>query len=150
NFANLLPGDYRISVSATGFSTAALQVKVVVGKSTLGDVSLQVGQVGETVEVQAGARAELQTVDASIGDTLGGQQITRLPTVQRNALELSQLQVGTLPSTGTSGQYYGRGGAVSGARGDQNSILIDGIDATERFTSASRGMSSINLPVDAI
>lgn len=150
NFANLLPGDYRISVSATGFSTAALQLKVVVGRSTLGDVSLQVGQVGETVEVQAGARAELQTVDASIGDTLGGSQITRLPTVQRNALELSQLQVGTLPSTGTSGQYYGRGGAVSGVRGDQNSILIDGIDATERFTSASRGMSSIDLPVDAI
>src|SRR5262245_26718688 len=51
NFANVLPGDYRISVSASGFSTAALQVKVVVGKSTLGDISLQVGQVGETVEV---------------------------------------------------------------------------------------------------
>jgi carboxypeptidase family protein len=150
NFANLLPGDYRVSVSAPGFSTAALQLKVEVGKSTLGDVALQVGQVGETVEVQAGARAELQTVDASIGDALGGQQITRLPTVQRNALELSQLQVGTLPATGTSGQYYGRGGAVSGVRGDQNSILVDGIDTTERFTSASRGMSSIDLPVDAI
>ncbi len=149
-FSNLQPGDYRISVSSPGFRTTTLELKVLVGKSALRDLVLQVGEVGENVEVKVGARAELQTVDSSIGDTLGGQVITRLPTVQRNALELAQLQVATLPATGTSGQYYGRGGAVGGIRGDQNSILVDGIDTTERFTSAARGMSSLDLPVDAI
>jgi len=63
---------------------------------------------------------------------------------------LTHLQVGMVPASGVSGQYYGRGGAVSGLRGDQNSIMVDGIDTTERFTSASRGMSSLDLPVDAI
>src|SRR5262245_61488132 len=150
NFPNLPPGDYRLTVTAPGFSKTTLELRVVVGKSTLGDVSLQVGDIGQTVEVKAGARAELQTVDSSIGDTMGVKEITRLPTSQRNALELAHLQVGTVPASGVSGQYYGRGGAVSGVRGDQNSIMVDGIDTTERFTSASRGMSSLDLPVDAI
>jgi hypothetical protein len=149
-FPNLQPGDYRLTVTAAGFSAAVLELKVVVGKSALGNIALNVGALGATVQVEAGARAELQTTDSSIGNTVGGREITRLPTVQRNALELAQLQVATLPATGTSGQYYGRGGAVGGIRGDQNSILVDGIDTTERFTSAARGMSSLDLPVDAI
>lgn len=149
-FPNLPPGDYRITVAAAGFRKTTLELKVVVGRSALGDLVLEVGELGQTVEVKSGARAELQTIDSSIGDTLGGREILRLPTSQRNALELAHLQVATLPATGTSGQYYGRGGAVGGIRGDQNSIVLDGIDATERFTSASRGMSSLDLPVDAI
>ncbi len=150
SFPNLPPGDYRISVTAPGFKKAELEIKIVVGKSTLGDIQLQLGELTQTVEIKAGGVAELQTIDSAVGDTLGGREITRLPTAQRNALELAHLQVATVPATGVSGQYYGRGGAVSGTRGDQNSILVDGIDTTERYTSAARGMSSLDLPVDAI
>ena len=86
NFPNLPPGDYWLTVAAPGLCKTTLELRVVVGKSTLGDVSLQVGGIGQTGEVKAGARAELQTVDSSIGATLGVIEITRLPTSQHNAL----------------------------------------------------------------
>src|SRR5262245_22446623 len=37
NFPNLPPGDYRLTLTAAGFSKTTLELKVVVGKSTLGD-----------------------------------------------------------------------------------------------------------------
>ncbi len=150
SFPNLPPGRYRVTVSHPGFATATAEFVVAVGRSVLGDIQLEVGTTAETVVVTAGARAELQTVDAAVGNEVGGMELTRLPTVQRNALELVNMGAGTIPATGTSGQYYGRGGGVAGVRGDQNTVTVDGVDTTERYTSAARGVSSLDLPVDAI
>ncbi len=150
-FSAVLPGDYVVIVTAPGFRQTVLSgVQVTVGRSTLANAVLQLGDLTQRVEVTSGAVAELQTVDSAVGEVVGGTVLTRLPTIQRNSLELVYLQVGTTPALGTSGQYYGRGGSVGGASGDQNTATLDGVDITERYTSASRGISSIDLPVDAI
>src|SRR5262245_44615946 len=44
--ANLLPGEYEISVAAEGFATTNLTVTVSVGTSSSGDVSLRIGARG--------------------------------------------------------------------------------------------------------
>lgn len=150
NFPSLLPGAYRITVRHAGFTAAAVAVEVAVGKSVLADIVLKVGSATEIVEVVESGRTELQTIDAAVGNMVTSSELTRLPTVQRNALELVNMGVGTVPATGTSGQYYGRGSSVAGSRGDQNTVTVDGVDTTDRYTSASRGISSIDLPVDAI
>ncbi len=148
---NVPPGRYRLAAEAHGFRTTTVQVTVEVAKSARVDLTLSVGSSDEFVDVSANAAAaELQTLESSVGDVIGGRDIVRMPTTQRNALELVYLQVGTVPATGVSSQYYGRGGSVAGARGDQSTTTIDGIDASERYTSAARGISSIDLPIDAI
>lgn len=149
-FPSLPPGRYRATVTVEGFATAAAEFVVAVGRSVLGDFQLEISGAAATIEVRAGAQTELQTVDAAVGNQVSATEITRLPTVQRNALELVNMGAATIPATGTSGQYYGRGGGVAGVRGDQNTVTVDGVDTTERYTSAARGVSSLDLPVDAI
>src|SRR6516165_5967263 len=65
-FPAVRPGNYRIKVVAKGFRNAVVNsVRVEVGKSTQFSVVLELGAVTETVEVTAGAGAELQTINAS-------------------------------------------------------------------------------------
>jgi hypothetical protein len=148
-FANLPPGDYKVTITVPGFRTVVLTLKVEVAKSALADVVLEVGPVAEKIEVTAGARAELQTLDSSVGAVLVNSEILRLPTVQRRASELVYLQVATTPIAGTGAAV---GGSVAGARTDQNTATLDGILITDVVLGGEIGgnVSMAILPVDAI
>ncbi len=146
---NLRPGDYRITVSLSGFRTTVMNVKVEVAKSVLANATLGLGQLAETVEVKGEARMDLQTLDASIGNVVGGEAMVRLPTVQRRASELLYLQVGAQPLFGGS---TSRGGGVAGARSDQNVFTLDGIDISEPEMGGITGQigPGMMVPIDAI
>jgi hypothetical protein len=132
-FVNVAPGDYQISVKKDGFRTADVpSLTVEVAKSYTVDVKLELGAASESVTVTMEARVELQTTDAQLGDVIGGETLVRLPTLQRNASELLTLQPGTTPyDTPATGGFGNRGGTVAGARSDQNSVTLDGIDITD-------------------
>src|SRR5581483_12279298 len=73
SFVNVGPAAYDLTVSKTGFSQARLtQQNVQVGLTLTLDVTLQVGSTSTTVDVQASAAAELQTVNATVGTTING------------------------------------------------------------------------------
>jgi hypothetical protein len=125
-FPQVTPGAYTLTFKADRFRTATLQnVTVVVNKSFTGNMQMEVGSVSQTVEVRAGAQAELQTTDAQVGDVMSGAELEHLPTLQHNALELRQLQPGA-----TMGGFD-TGGTVTGARSDQNSVTLDGVDISD-------------------
>jgi Carboxypeptidase regulatory-like domain len=133
-FVNVVPGDYEISVKQPGFRAVNVpHVTVDVAKSYTVDLKLEVGQVTESVTVTTEARVELQTTDAQVGDVVGGTTLVRLPTLQRDASELLTLQPGTTPydSGAANGTFGNTGGTVAGARSDQNTVLMDGIDITD-------------------
>jgi carboxypeptidase family protein len=132
-FVNVVPGVYQIAVKKDGFRTATVETLTVeVAKSFTVDVKLELGQVTESVTVSTEARVELQTTDAQVGDVIGGTTLIRLPTLQRNAAELLTLQPGTTAyDTPANGGFGNRGGSVAGARSDQNSVTLDGIDITD-------------------
>lgn len=140
-FPNLLPGVYSITVRADGFRSARVpELRVEVNKSYTVDISLEVGELAETVTVDAGVAAELQTWDAQVGNVLAQQTIRNLPTLQRNSLELLSLQPATTPGG------FGTGGTVSGARSDQNTLLLDGIDVSDNLTGG-QGIAFTQAPV---
>lgn len=125
-FPVVTPGTYHIVFKNDRFRTARLDnVVVEVNKSFTANMQMQVGEVSQTVEVQATAQAELQTTDAQVGDVLAGQELRHLPTLGRNALELRNLQ----PATTQGG--FDSGGTVAGARSDQNTITLDGLDISD-------------------
>jgi hypothetical protein len=132
-FVNVAPGDYQITVKKDGFRTADVpSLTVEVAKSYTVDIKLELGAASESVTVTTEARVELQTTDAQLGDVIGGETLVRLPTLQRNASELLTLQPGTTPyDTPSTGGFGNRGGTVAGARSDQNSVTLDGIDITD-------------------
>ncbi|HYL83330.1 MAG TPA: carboxypeptidase-like regulatory domain-containing protein, partial [Candidatus Angelobacter sp.] len=97
-FPNVAPGTYTLKVSKAGFATTTFSnVKLDVSKSYTYDAKLEVSSGKEIVEVTSGAVAELQTTDATIGNVIGGTQMTRLPTLGRDASELLTLQPGSTP-----------------------------------------------------
>ena len=127
----LNPGTYEVTASAVGFKTsiqknvaldAAANVKV--------DFRLEVGVVTEKVEVQATASI-LQTQDASVGGTVTGTEVSRLPVNGRNYTRLIMLMPGTSDQGGSQSQGTFSGTqmiSVNGQRRQDNNFTIDGVD----------------------
>jgi hypothetical protein len=115
-FVDVPPGTYNVSVVKTGFRTARLAEQVVsVGVGLTLNIVLTIGDVAETVEVTATTGAELQTLNATVGNTIGGEVLANLPTIQRDAATFVTLQPGVSPN-----------GSVAGAVVDQSSFMLDG------------------------
>ena len=88
---NLPLGPYRLEASLPGFRTfVQTGIELQVNTNPVINVSLQVGQVAETVEVQANA-AMVETERTSIGSIIENQRILELPLNGRNVFELIQL-----------------------------------------------------------
>ncbi|MGH9393236.1 MAG: hypothetical protein ACRD1E_03635, partial [Terriglobales bacterium] len=73
-----------------------------------------VGAATQTVEVTS-TGAELQTLNATVGETVSGDAIMKLPVLGRDANSLTMLQ----PNTANDG-------GVAGADSDQNTFTLDG------------------------
>src|SRR5579884_2811957 len=71
NFATVAPGTYDLTVTHPGFTQAKVAAqKVDVGQSLILNVTLELGTTSTIVEVKATAGAELQTLNATIGETI--------------------------------------------------------------------------------
>ncbi|HYJ88265.1 MAG TPA: carboxypeptidase-like regulatory domain-containing protein [Pyrinomonadaceae bacterium] len=150
-FSHVLPGEYGLVVRRSGFRQSVVSgLKVEVTKGYGSAIVLEVGDVTETVNVVAGAGAELQRTDATIGSVASSKILLYLPSLERNAVEFLTLQPGTTPEAG-DGDNGSRGGAVTGARTDQSTFTLDGIDITENSTGGGAGFRTmIPVPVDSV
>ncbi len=91
NVPFLTPGNYEVSVTATGFSkTVVTDVVVNVASRESVNITLKVGQVTETVEV-ANESPLLQTENANVGQVITNQQLTDLPSSNRNVYNFLSL-----------------------------------------------------------
>jgi Carboxypeptidase regulatory-like domain len=142
---NIVPGKYEITVKKPGFRTSQVAALTVdVNKSYTVNVTLELGEVTQSVTVSTEAGVELQTTDAQVGNVVGGTTLVRLPTLQRDASELLTLQPTTTPyDTPATGGFGNRGGSVSGARSDQNTVTLDGIDITSNTVGG--GATAVNF-----
>ena len=110
------PGTYDVTLSKAGFATHKLNRQAVqVGQVLNVNVTLEVGQVSNVVEVTTAPGAELQTVNATVGTTVSGPSLTYLPIFGSDVSSLAVYQPGVSPE-----------GAVAGAMYDQNTFQLDG------------------------
>src|SRR3984893_4410118 len=152
-FSSVAPGTYTLKFTKTGFATTTIgNVKVDVTKSYTYDVKLEISAGKEIVEVSAEAQAELQKMDAVVGDVIGGTALTHLPTLQRDSRELLTLQPGSTPyETSNGGGFGDSGGTVAGARSDQNAFNLDGIDITDNvIAGGGNQVPIVPIGVDSI
>jgi len=148
--STLMPGSYDLKVTAAGFQAAVVTaVKVEVAKAATVDVELKVGALTETVTVTGESAPALQTLDATLGEVVNSKSLENLPTVTRRVVELAFLQVATMPNTGNANVSR----SVAGARGDQNTFILDGMDVSDTQVGGTCcgniGMG-IPLPVEAV
>lgn len=138
-------GIYTVTVTADGFKTSiTTNVKVDVGTPVTVDTRLEVGSVGENVEITSGGEV-LQTQTATVGSTVTGRQITETPIASRDALDL----VALMPGTNTVGAP--RRSSINGLPKGAMSITIDGVDVQDNLLRSSDGFFTYVRPrVDAI
>ncbi len=114
-FSNLPSGKYDVTINKSGFRPAKLSdQRVVVGETRTFDVKLEIGSSTQVVEVTS-TNTELQTMNATIGNTISGVALTSLPGLGRDVSTFVTLQPGVAPD-----------GSVAGANQDQNSYQLDG------------------------
>src|SRR5215475_9572661 len=138
SFPTLPPGKYRITVSATGFSSVK-QENITLGGSEIRTISLalKVGDVSDTVTITSDP-LPIQSSEAKVTSNISAAQIRNLPMAGRNILDLVSLAPGVTGIGNMSSQAgsFGIGRLVgepkvnaNGQRGDGNGYYVDGISA---------------------
>ncbi|HXF43321.1 MAG TPA: TonB-dependent receptor [Pyrinomonadaceae bacterium] len=138
-------GVYTVTITAPSFKKAIVEnVKVDVGLPTTVNVTLQPGEVTESVVVTGGGEV-LQTQTATVGTTITGRQIIETPIASRDALDIVSL----LPGTASVGAP--RRSSINGLPKGALSITIDGVDVQDNLLRSSDGYFTYVRPrVDAI
>jgi hypothetical protein len=96
----LIPGVYTVEVEVPGFHKAVSKdVRVSIDLGSRLDINLQVGNVTESVDVTAAAPL-LQSDRADVSTTFTGQQLTQLPSFDRNVQAFLLLTPGTTKLNG--------------------------------------------------
>ena len=150
-FLALPPGDYRLTVTASGFARyQRTGIQLLVNTPATANIQLKVGAATENITVTSEAPA-INMVDASIGNAFNETQVREIPLEGRNVPDLLSLQAG-VAYTGNRPDMSDpkvkdqdtRNGSVNGARSDQSNITLDGVDVNDQ--AAGYAFTSV-LPV---
>ena len=133
-FASLQSGTYRVSAELPGFQTQTYnEVALGLSQQLRLNFTLQVGTVSQAIEVTVASDTLLATTSASVGAVLPEYQITELPLVGRNALDLVSTQVGVLRGGMTADSV----GVFAGTRPNNVNTARDGISVNDTRHSDS-------------
>jgi hypothetical protein len=144
----LVPGEYKTTVSATGFRAAESTVSVLVGNTVTLNSTLQIGAGNEVFEVR-GTTLQVNTEQPAVQGVLNEQQIANLPVNGRNFLDLGQLEPGVQIQDAVN-FAAGKDGFSSisfgGRFGRTTRIEVDGLDVSDEIF----GSTTMNIPASAI
>ncbi|HYP14933.1 MAG TPA: carboxypeptidase regulatory-like domain-containing protein, partial [Bryobacteraceae bacterium] len=158
-------GKAELQVQMPGFTTVIRPLEVSIAGLSDVVVTLTAGTVVQ--ELQVAAAAELLQTDRSAQvSTLTTQQIQSLPTASRNYTHLIVAEAGvaaplpdrtgrgislaTAPGSEGDDATQSLNPSVNGARPTNNSLMINGVDATNMMNGTGSLGSNINVPLDAL
>jgi hypothetical protein len=125
-FLKVTPSEsYQLTFVKDGFQKMVLDnIALQVASVESHNVTMQVGSLTQTVEVQSNGGATLNTTDATVGNVIDAKSVAELPLQLRlNPANLMKLQAGVNDA-----------GSINGSRSDQGNITLDGIDINDQAT----------------
>jgi len=155
--AALPVGTYDVQATLAGFQTVVHKgVTLTVGGTVVVDFSLPVGQVTQTVNVEAQV-SRVQTESGEIGQLVSPEQMRDLPLNGRNFEQLITLAPGVATIAPTinavTGRLYGmmNNYSISGSRPTGQQFLLDGTDIRDFWEHATgSGYAGTSLGVEGI
>ena len=133
---NLIPGDYSLKVTQSGFKTAVLaKVTVYVGKQSNLQLTLEPGELSATVNI-TDAATTIDQQSTAVGQNLNDQLFQNVP-VQRSVSSLFYLSPGASDSINGGRDNP----SIAGASGLDNLYIADGVNITD---SAFGGIGTFN------
>jgi hypothetical protein len=163
SFQELPLGKYSVTVTQSGFKSY-VQTGIVldVNSALVIDVTLQVGQATEKVEVLSSA-LHVDTESTQMGEVITGKEMTDVPLVSRSYTDLLTLQPGVAPSasqmTGAfAGPFISAGFAVplvsgslnsgaysvNGMRESENGFILNGVLVQELGFSGAGAIPNLD------
>ncbi|MGH9686224.1 MAG: carboxypeptidase regulatory-like domain-containing protein [Candidatus Acidiferrales bacterium] len=128
----LPPGNYRVSFSASGFTTAEVpSITIDVTATSVLNRRLALGSQSQQVTVEANAET-IQTQNATVGSLVSAETVTAIPLSTRNFTQIIDLSPGVVANVATA-TAVGNGTQdinVNGSGSDQNTYLMDGVTVT--------------------
>ncbi|MGH9357358.1 MAG: carboxypeptidase regulatory-like domain-containing protein [Terriglobia bacterium] len=156
---NLLPGPYRVTVSAPGFSTRIQSgITLTVGGQQVLNMTLQVGKVTNLVQVTSAA-PQVQLSSSAISNVVNSTTVRALPLNGRSWTDLALLSPGVnnvtalVPFNAGSARGnrgYGGQATIGGVRPQFNNYRIDGISIMDYSNGSPGSVLGGNLGVDAV
>jgi hypothetical protein len=133
----LEPGPYTLVAEREGFRREITKrIVLETGQDFRVDISLKLGTVSETIEVEATAPL-LNADNSNIGGVVEQRKIVELPLNGRNYLQLAVLQPNVLPAVQGSANANRGGLNIAGASEVSNLYVKDGIDNNSASDGAS-------------
>jgi len=153
-----LPGGrYQVVVEAEGFASSTSEdITLAPDQLFVRDVKLALPQASESLTVQGGAAAQVETTNAEIAGTLKQEEVESYGLNGRVATQLVALIPGVSNQTGQDEGKTGVAGSakfsVNGGRVEYNIFDVDGTDVLNNGINAARGGNTfiVNPSVDAI
>jgi hypothetical protein len=144
NVPAIAAGDYKVTVSLTGFKTAVIDVRVQPGTPAAVKAVLEVGAITETVNVASSSEL-INTQTPVVASTLNADQLNRMPTATRNALNA----VTFLPGINTADTN--RESRINGLPESFVSITLDGVSNNDNFNRTTDSFfASVTPRQDAV
>lgn len=145
NVAALQAGTYTVSATLTGFKIAQNNnVRVAIGVPATVNLTLEVGALTETVNVTSSTEL-INTQTATVTATLNSDQLNRMPTPTRNALNA----VAFLPGVNTTSTN--RNSTINGLPDSFVQITMDGASNNDNFLRTTDGFfASVTPRQDAV
>ncbi|WP_420236583.1 carboxypeptidase regulatory-like domain-containing protein [Telmatobacter bradus] len=144
---NLKPGMYTLKIEASGFqSYEQTGIHLDLNQHGTQDVTLNIGQVQQNVEVRADV-SELDTTSSASTSEVNGAAIANLPLNTRESYALLELIPGYSGSIGND--YNAVSYSINGGDNEYGDILVDGTPAGFPTVNGYQGVG-IFPSVDAI
>lgn len=143
-FNELPPSTYALVVTRDGFKKKSLDNVHILAEQANGlTVTMEVGGATETVTVNAGDTALIDTETGSISGTISQNDIARMPSFNRDPFQLVQLAPGMF---GDGAQQSGGGTASMPGSNSGGTGATDGVFKTENQpqTSGNGGRTNSN------
>lgn len=126
-FLQLAIGDYTVKAEKPGFQTyTAQRIHLDLNQVYIQGIKMIVGQATQQVTVEANP-VQVESTSMQLGNIITGQQIVDAPLVNRNFVQLQQLQPGVVMSSDRFAMNF----ATNGSESQQNSYLVNGMDSSD-------------------
>jgi hypothetical protein len=149
-FPILKPGNYSVTISATGFQASEKKVVVTLGGSGSLNFQLALGSSSTTVEVTTAAQA-VETEDANLTANFNSKQVELLPNPGNDLSAVAFTSPGAVVNTAGGAMFGGGNFEVNGLPATSNLFTIDGSNDNDPYFNVNNsGATNLSLGLNDI